>query len=198
MGVPPSELEGCARSHRVLLDRIAGLTDSEARAPSLLPDWTVGHVLTHLARNADSVTRRLEAAACGEVVDQYAGGYAGRASEIAAGASRPAAELVADVAESAARMEAACGAIPPEVWNRPTRDVSGLERPARAMVWRRWREVEVHHSDLGLGYTPADWPAELVAAWLPRELERLPVRTDANALLVWVTGRGPAPTLAPW
>ena len=62
----------------------------------------------------------------------------------------------------------------------------------------RWREIEVHHADLGLGYTPADWPDDLVAAWLPRELERLPKRADPKQLLAWVIGRGPAPVLSNW
>jgi uncharacterized damage-inducible protein DinB len=30
------------------------LSDAEAREPSLLPGWSRGHVLTHIARNADS------------------------------------------------------------------------------------------------------------------------------------------------
>jgi maleylpyruvate isomerase len=31
----------------------AALTDGQAREASLLPGWSRGHVLTHLARNAD-------------------------------------------------------------------------------------------------------------------------------------------------
>lgn len=40
----------------------AGLCDAAVRAPSRSPGWTVGHVLTHVARNADSHVRRTEAA----------------------------------------------------------------------------------------------------------------------------------------
>lgn len=198
MRLPTDELAGCEQSQHVLMERIADLTDEQARAPSRLADWSVGHVLTHLARNADSVTRRLEGAARGEVVDQYPGGYAGRAADIAAGATRPAAELIADVRSSAERMVAVWHALPPDAWERCTRDVSGAERPARTLVFRRWREVEVHHVDLGLGYSPAEWPPDLLAAWLPRELERLPVRTEVHALIAWACGRGPAPSLGPW
>ena len=198
MSVPTVQIEGCRRSHQVLLDGIAGLTDDQARRPSLLPDWTVGHVLTHVARNADSVVRRLEGAVRGQIVDQYPGGYAGRAADIAAGAGRPAAELVEDVAETATRLEAVCLSIPEVAWERPTRGVSGAERPARTMMLERWREVEVHHADLGLGYGPADWPEDLLAEWLPRELERLPQRTDPKLLLAWLIGRAEAPALASW
>lgn len=198
MRVPTLEIEGCRRARQALLATVARLTDDQARSPSLLPDWTVGHVLTHVARNADSVTRRLEGAARGEVVDQYPGGYAGRAADIAAGAGRPAAELVEDVRETAYRLEATCLALPAEAWDRPTRDVSGAERPARTTVFSRWREVVVHHTDLGMGYTPADWPADLVAAWLPRQLERLPRRADPRQLLAWTIGRAAPPALGPW
>jgi maleylpyruvate isomerase len=198
VGLLSSALEGCTWSHVVLLERIADLSNTQARAPSRLPDWSVGHVLTHLARNADSVVRRLEGVLAGEIVDQYVGGYAGRAAEIAAGANRPAAEIVNDVAESATRMENMCRALAPRTWSRPTRDVSGAERPAETLLWTRWREVELHHVDLGLGYTVDEWPKALVAAWLPKELERLPARTNPNELLAWITGRAPAPALPPW
>ena len=42
-----------------LVDGIGRLTDADTRGPSLLPGWTRGHVLTHLARNADGGTRLL-------------------------------------------------------------------------------------------------------------------------------------------
>ena len=58
---------GVAASHRgleAMLEPIAG--DLDVTAPSLLPGWTVGHVLTHLARNADSMTLALAGAERGE------------------------------------------------------------------------------------------------------------------------------------
>ncbi|MEV7393377.1 maleylpyruvate isomerase N-terminal domain-containing protein, partial [Streptomyces sp. NPDC091215] len=36
-----------------LLETAARFTDADVRAPSLLPGWSRGHVLTHVARNAD-------------------------------------------------------------------------------------------------------------------------------------------------
>ena len=68
------------KSHARLALTLAGVTDTDARRPSLLPGWSVGHVLTHLARNADSHVRMLEAAAVGEVADQYPGGNERRAA----------------------------------------------------------------------------------------------------------------------
>ena len=198
MPVPTIELAGCAASHARLDAAIAGLTDDQARLPSRLPGWTVGHLLTHIARNADSVVRRLDAAARGEVVSQYEGGREGRAAEIEAGAHRSAAELIADVRDASACCDAACASVAAEVWDRPTIGLTGDEAPASFMAFSRWREVEVHHVDLGLGYEPTDWPADLVARWLPSLLEALPGRTEPAALLAWTIGRGPAPDLPDW
>lgn len=198
MPVPTLELAGCRAAHAVLDAAIAHLADDDVRRPSRLPDWTVGHVLTHIARNADSVVRRIEGAARGEVLSQYEGGFEGRAAEIEAGAGRSAAELIADVAASSARCDAACAAVAAEVWDRPTVGVGGDESPASFMAFSRWREVEVHHVDLGLGYSTDQWPADLVALWLPQLLEGLPDRADHGALLGWLIGRGDAPALGPW
>ena len=198
MPVPTVELEGCRAAHARLDAAIAGLTDDQARQPSRLPGWSVGHLLTHLARNADSVVRRLEGAERGVVVSQYEGGREGRAADIEAGAHRSAAELIADVAAASARCDAACAAVAPEVWDRPSVGVGGGESPASSMAFSRWREVEVHHVDLGLGYSPSDWPDGLVAIWLPALVAGLPGRTDPKDLLAWTLGRSAAPTLGPW
>lgn len=198
MPLPTVELAGCAAAHARLDDALAGLTDTQARQPSLLPGWTVGHLLTHIARNADSVVRRLEGAARSEVLSQYEGGYQGRAADIEAGAHRPASELVEDVRATSARCDAACAAVAPEVWDRPTIGITGAEAPASFMAFARWREVETHHVDLGLGHTPADWPTDLVERWLPDLVAALPGRADPAALLAWTIGRGPAPELPPW
>lgn len=198
MPIPARDLDGVRASHRRLLDAIRALTDDQAREPSLLPGWSKGHVLTHVARNADSVTRRLEAAAHDEVVDQYVGGREGRTADIEAGAGRSASQLRADVYESCAALEAVADRVADAVWDRPVRDISGVLRPAATMLFARWREVEVHHTDLGLGYPPSSWPPEIAETWLPEIVANLQRRTHANSLLAWALGRGPAPDLGPW
>ena len=84
-------------SHARLHLTVRGLDDDQVRRPSRLPGWSIGHVITHLARNADSVVRRLVAAQGGNVVDQYPGGAAGRAAEIDEGAGRSAQDLANDL-----------------------------------------------------------------------------------------------------
>lgn len=175
-----------------------GLTDLTARQPSLLPGWTVGHVLTHVARNAEASVRRVQAAAQGEVVDQYVGGAEGRAAEIDAGAGRAAADLVADVATWSQRLDAAFASFPEDGWARSVRTVDGAEHAVGMLPFRRWREVEVHLVDLGLGFTPDDWSPGLVERALPGLVAGLAARTDSRALMAWLLGRGAAPALEPW
>ncbi len=80
-------------------------TDADMAAPIALPRWTRGHVLTHIARNADSIARALSGALRGEIVQRYPDGPEGRAADIEAGAGRPVLEQLADVRESADRLD---------------------------------------------------------------------------------------------
>jgi maleylpyruvate isomerase len=206
------DLGPAKKSHLRLRRTLAGMAADDARRPSLLPGWTVGHVLTHLARNADSFVRLLEAAARGEVADQYAGGNDQRAADIEAGAGRPLPELVDDVVTAAARLERMWDETTEDVWRTGQgRVVSGVWSLAE-LPFRRWREVEIHHVDLGLGYSPEDWPEDYVEAELARALPNLPGRLPAGAtvdvatidrrrLLAWLVGRSDErelPALAPW
>src|SRR5579859_1807038 len=117
--MPPREdLERVAEAQRRFVAALVGrIDDTSAAGPSLLPCWTRGHVLTHVARNADSHRRRAEAAVWGEAVEQYVGGWEGRAAEIELGAARPAAELIEDVKLSAEQMATAWRTLPPEAWD---------------------------------------------------------------------------------
>jgi maleylpyruvate isomerase len=195
-GPPTVLVDGCGEAHAALLASLAGLSDDAARGPSLLPGWSVGHVLTHIARNADSVVWRLEGAARGEVRDQYSGGLEQRQGDIEAGAGRPASELVLDVRRSAAAVENVMADLPAAAWDAPSRTSRGVVESSRDAALSRWREVVVHHGDLGLAPVPI--PSGLVDAWLPRELPRLAERTDPARLLAWIIGRGDPPALAPW
>src|SRR5207245_11770198 len=71
-------MELCRAAHERIIAATGELKDEATRRPSLLPGWTVRHVLTHVARNADGHARRLEAAMGGEEVARYPGGPAER------------------------------------------------------------------------------------------------------------------------
>lgn len=196
-------LRGTAEAHRRLLRTVDDCSPEDVSRPSLLPGWTVGHVLSHVARNADSHTRMLEAAARGEHVEQYAGGHEQRSRDIEAGAARPGTEILDDVRRSTADLESAWAALAPDAWDGHGLSM-GRPWPCRQIVFHRWREVELHHADLGLGYTPEDWPAAYVALELPIALAQLPERLDVPAsrqLFAWLVGRAAQPadvSVAPW
>jgi maleylpyruvate isomerase len=187
-------LEGCRASHRRLFATLEGFDAESARRPSRLPDWSVGHVLSHLARNADSHVRMLQAAASGQAVEQYAGGWDQRVADIEAGSGRPTGDLVEDVRSSAVRLEDAWDATPADVWRSGHGFARGRPWPCADLPLARWREVEVHHADLGAGYDVGDWPDEYVTRDLPKLLATLPDRVDPDArrrMLAWLLGRRP-------
>jgi maleylpyruvate isomerase len=211
--IPTADLERVAEATRRFLEAVGALSGADMAGPSLLPGWTVGHVLTRVARNADSHVRRAEAASRGEVIDQYPGGSGGRAAEIEAGAGRSADAILVDLVSSSAGLASAWDRVPSDAWSRLTRDVGGHERPLSALPGRRWQELEVHLVDLDIGVTYADWPDEFVATWLPlveasapRRLPRGKAAPDASGLdhrlrLAWLYGRAHPPgypELASW
>jgi maleylpyruvate isomerase len=208
LDVDPRELDrddaGAADAHQRLLAHLERLEEAGADpgAPSALPGWTVGHVLTHLARNADSHVRMLDGLA------QYEGGVEGRAADIEAGARRPFGALVADVRRTIWTLEMRWAAQPD--WTGIAHRTFG-DGPLADLPFLRWREVEVHRVDLDAGYGFADLPAEYVrlelrrmemlwAARRPMGMTALPGEALAAApheRLAWLLGRASIAGLAP-
>jgi len=181
------------------------LDDSSIRRPSLLPGWSVGHVLTHLARNADGMLRLVSWALSGVPTPMYASVDA-RNAEIEAGAGRPSTVQARDVLTSAAALADALdrlGAAPADARDRmllfgPQRPGADPDTPAHALPYARRRELEIHHVDLGLGYSPADWPADFVERTLMFVHARsgpVDVVGDPAEVLAWRLGRGTGPSV---
>lgn len=200
-----------------LLDTLSTLTDEQARQPSSLPGWSRGHLITHLARNADGMCNLLHWARTGEPTPMYREPD-GRAADIEAGSGRPAAELARDVADSAGRWRRAAQELSERDWQNEVRRRPALP-PEHAinLLDGRLVEVEFHHVDLDLGYRFTDSPAEVVELALAychrrygfdqafhavlsdtgQQLDfpagsqpSLQVLGSAPNLLGWITGRG--------
>src|SRR5262249_43465519 len=105
------------------------LDDAAVAAPSLLPGWTRGHVLAHVARNADGAVNLLTWARTGEETPQYASGEQ-RDADIEAGAARASPEHVADIAPPAARIDEAGAQRPPGARAATGRSRGGRPPPA--------------------------------------------------------------------
>lgn len=192
MAEPFSLLQGLRASTSDLVRAVSGLhwSDDDVAAPSLCPGWTRGHVLTHVARNADGIADTLAGALRGEIVPRYPQGREGRNADIEAGARRPYAELAADVRDSAERLDRMFGAVDDAGgWELPTE----REHPARHWLTARWTEVEIHRVDLDADYLPDRWPPLLVTVLLPEVASSLGARAEVP-VRVRVTAEG---SLAP-
>ncbi|MEU9922829.1 maleylpyruvate isomerase family mycothiol-dependent enzyme [Streptomyces griseoluteus] len=134
-----------------LLSAAAALDNAALSEPSRLPGWTRGHVLAHIARNADALVNVLEGR------PMYVSAET-RDADIERDAPRPLETHLTDVRDSAARFAAAGSA--PGDWHRLVELRNGITDVAARLPFRRWTEIELHHVDLGAGYELEDLPAE--------------------------------------
>ena len=197
--------------HRRLLASLDGLVASDGldvTAPSLLPGWTVGHVLTHVTHSGDGHLLMLDAAAHGEVGVQYPGGREQRNDGIEQGATRPAGEQLADLRRSIEALEARWASMP--TWNGVGASMGG-EVAISDLPFLRLREVAIHHADLGIGFTFDDLPAaylreelrRMEMLWASRQpmgmttLPPLALAASPSDRLAWLTGRSTIDGLDP-
>ena len=146
------------------------IEDSDLRAPSLLPGWTRAHVLAHLARGADALRNLMIGVRTGQPKPAYASPEA-RQADIEASAQQPRGDLLDDLAAADNAFRTVSRQLPDEAWATEINWVPGLDPfPAREVLVRRLVEIELHHVDLGAGYTAADWPEGFVVLRLPEPL----------------------------
>lgn len=136
--------------------------DSATAAPSQLPGWSRGHVLAHLARNADALINVLAGR------PMYVSPEA-RDADIERDAARPLTAQLDDLRDASARLDGAFAAQPEDSWERTVELRNGIRDTASSLPFRRWLEVELHHVDLGIGYGIEDLPG----AFIERELAAL-------------------------
>ncbi|MEV8532995.1 maleylpyruvate isomerase family mycothiol-dependent enzyme [Streptomyces sp. NPDC051211] len=199
------DLQSVREATERLLSAVAKLDNAALAEESHLPGWTRGHVLAHLARNADALVNVFEGR------PMYVSGEA-RDADIARDADRPLEEQLADLRDSWTRFQATTET--PQDWSRTVELRNGVTDTASRIPFRRLVEVELHHVDLNIGYELADLPAEFTA----REIDFLADRWSGNAGVpatelvsadggTWRTGsagepavtvRGTAPQLLAW
>ncbi|HEY8728451.1 MAG TPA: maleylpyruvate isomerase family mycothiol-dependent enzyme [Acidothermaceae bacterium] len=210
----PDSAEIAAATAR-LLDTAHTLSDADVRAPSGLPGWSRGHVLAHIAGNADSLVNLLTWAATGVEHPQY-GSPQEREAGIEAGAGDPIADQIARLETSHQRFVDAVDRVPAENWDYLVRWMSGDPRPATKILDARLREVAIHHLDLDASYSASDWSVDFAlrillsvlpafesrgveaVTLLPTDIDRrisvnggspIEVRGPASALATWLLGR---------
>jgi maleylpyruvate isomerase len=164
-----TQLETLRGLVRIATQRLLGDTilvaDEQWRAPSRLPDWTRGHVATHIARHADALVRLAQWARTGERQDMYHS-LEHRESEIEAGSPRSALDLQIDMDTSAGRLGSAFDELDgAEAWDAVVEMRGGMQVPARLLPLARLLEVAIHHVDLDIGYEITDIDTQ-TAEWL--------------------------------
>jgi maleylpyruvate isomerase len=169
-----------------LLSAAAKLDNADVTQPSRLPGWSRGHVLAHLARNADALVNVLEGR------PMYVSGEA-RDADIERDAPRPLDAQLADVRASAERFQETAAA--PADWSRTVELRNGVTDSASRVPFRRWVEVELHHVDLGIGYELEDLPAEFTEREIDFLADRFSGHPDVpptrltDGTRAWSTGR---------
>ena len=122
---------------------VAKLSDAELAEPSALPEWSRAHVVAHLARNAEALIRLVTWARTGVETPMYPSREA-RAADIAASAGHPPERLRAELADTAAELDAALTALTAAQWQAQVRSALGRPLPAAQVPWMRIREVWLH------------------------------------------------------
>ncbi|MFA6299398.1 MAG: maleylpyruvate isomerase family mycothiol-dependent enzyme [Nocardioides sp.] len=156
-----------------LVRTVDAMDDEQYAGASGLPDWSRAHVVAHLALNAEGLAGALTGIGQGKAVAMYLS-QERRDRDIEALATADPAELRERLLSSATRLAAALAALPTDAWSTRIERTPGNDRTftAYAVPGMRLREVEIHHADLGLAFTHADWPASFSGRLLGAMVKR--------------------------
>lgn len=200
----PAVLEHLASASRSLVRTVDSLAEEELRAPSLLPRWSRAHLVAHLALNAEGLTSVLRGATLGAAVPMYRSPEA-RDSDIEELATRDAAVLRDRLLGSVTELSDAVATVPADRWSARAQRTPGNRATFAAadVPLMRLREVALHHADLDMPFTRADWTpgvAELLAESLTHRVHT-PCTLHAHDLgRTWAAGEGdsvsPGPTVS--
>ncbi|MCW2784824.1 MAG: maleylpyruvate isomerase family mycothiol-dependent enzyme [Marmoricola sp.] len=162
------DLEALHHSDQRTIRTVDSLTDDQWAEPSLLPGWTRAHVIAHLALNGEGFAGALEGLHDGEAVAIYPSQEA-RDAGIAELAEEDPSEIRDRFYASTEHFRRIAGSLTRDDWagNVP-RLPEGPAWPARRLVTSRRQELEIHHADLGVAYTPRDWPTEFTVTLIDR------------------------------
>ncbi len=177
---PGTALAWVANGQVLLEQAVAGLDD--LRGPSRLPGWTRGHVVTHVARNAEGLTRLLTWAQTGIEMPMYPSVQA-RAADIEAGAGRPLTDQFDDLCRTAAAFAARAAELSAQHWQAVVRNMQNPPGPASEVVWMRVREVWLHLVDLDAGAELDVLPEDIATALMRDVAGEMSSRVSARITL---------------
>ena len=152
---------------RRLVRAVDAMADVQFAEPSLLPDWTRGHVVAHLTLNAEGLAGALEGVREGHEVPMYRS-QEDRDGDIEELSVLQPSALRERFLASTTAIGHAVAELPDELYGVRIERTPGSERSFTAgrVGGMRLREVEIHHADLGLDYTFSDWTDEFAVLLL--------------------------------
>jgi maleylpyruvate isomerase len=185
-----AEARRCLADVRAVTERldqaVGQLDDRRMHQPSLLPGWSRGHVVTHLARNADGFVNLLIWARTGVEHAMYPSN-ADRDADIEEGAARLAQVVHEDLRAASDRFVAAGERLSDSQWLATVAGRASMVFPAANIPSMRLFELWVHTVDLDIGAGFADVPAEQLEGLLGTAVSRLVDRPDAPSVHLTVT-----------
>jgi maleylpyruvate isomerase len=110
--------------------------DRDLTESSSLADWSLGHLLTHIARNTEALCNLLHWASTGIGTPMYSSTEQ-RNDDIKRGAIRPATVITDDVLASAVNFEAASQQLSKQEWKRSVRSTPPLAAGRGQASWGR-------------------------------------------------------------
>lgn len=170
----PRHADHLTEADQRLVRSVDGLSGEEWHAPSLLPGWTRAHVVAHLALNGEALADVLRGVTEDSPVPMY-DTQDQRDADIEELTGAPHSEIRERLLASTSLFADAVAAVPEDGWaGRFERTTGGPTLPVDAVPLMRLREVEIHHADLALGYSPDDWSsgfAEVVVTGMVKRLD---------------------------
>ncbi|MEV6715707.1 maleylpyruvate isomerase family mycothiol-dependent enzyme [Lentzea sp. NPDC051208] len=176
-GVPDRHITAVREATDVLYEVVEELDEAAVRGQSLLPGWTRGHVITHLARNADALVNLLTWARTGVEHQAYTS-RTDRDADIEEGSHRLLQVLKADLDSACQRFDVACREFPAHAWRSEVTAPKGQPIPASVVPLYRLREIWIHLIDLNAGVGFGDLPADFVEEFLDDAVRQFEGRVD--------------------
>lgn len=172
-----------------LMATVAKLADTDFAEPSMLPGWSRAHLIGHLARNAEALTRLATWARTGHETPMYTSSDQ-RGQEIESSARYPVSKLRAELASTASDLDVALAGLRHAEWQAMVRSALGRSIPAAEIPWMRCREVWLHAVDLGSGGSTTDFPPELVDILIDDVTDTLSKKGGCPCATLTATNRG--------
>ncbi|ODU03855.1 MAG: hypothetical protein ABS81_12630 [Pseudonocardia sp. SCN 72-86] len=175
---------------------VADLPDAAFSEPCALDGWTRAHLVGHMARNAEALTRLATWARTGVETPMYSGPDQ-RNDDIAASAGYPPARLRADLTATTATLADTLARLDDVDWKAQVRSAQGRDIPAAEVPWMRVREVWLHAVDLDAGASVDDIPAGVVDLLIVDVAGNLSAKEGCPSALLSPTDRSQTWSLGP-